>query len=435
MSNDTAPCFSTGRVLRSVLIIVAATLASGFFSAVMINAGYMSSWIEEVCGLDAAAASFFPSMARLASIAAIPVFGALALKISPNRILLFSAAACTAGLFGMFFFPTIPGLIICYVLLFGLGSSGVGYTIMFGALLTIIDKKAAAVAAGAVSCCGSAVSIFLFPAIFGITASLPADSVFLILGTAGLITLPLIFFISKQKKVLPDEVLPDEISDAAGPEKKEEETEKLSLISVAKELLTCKLFYLLLPFFFLCGICENVAYSALPWYFQLEFGTSGTLALSFYGAVFVAGALTCGLVITRFKSKMLLLAAVFAVITLIFSPLVSPQTIPAVIILLIPATLAAAAIGPLLSMTVVDMSGAAKFTAFFSILYVIKKIGSTVEPTIAGICKVLSPDVFMMNPFLWIATGLAAVLAVVLGIRMMRQKKSEAENGGGKLQG
>lgn len=93
---------------------------------------------------------------------------------------------------------------------------------MFGALLTIIDKKAAAVAAGAVSCCGSAVSIFLFPAIFGITASLPADSVFLILGTAGLITLPLIFFISKQKKVLPDEVLPDEISDAAGPEKKEE---------------------------------------------------------------------------------------------------------------------------------------------------------------------------------------------------------------------
>ncbi|HJJ59907.1 MAG TPA: MFS transporter [Methanocorpusculum sp.] len=435
MSNDTAPCFSTGRVLRSVLIIVAATLASGFFSAVMINAGYMSSWIEEVCGLDAAAASFFPSMARLASIAAIPVFGALALKISPNRILLFSAAACTAGLFGMFFFPTIPGLIICYVLLFGLGSSGVGYTIMFGALLTIIDKKAAAVAAGAVSCCGSAVSIFLFPAIFGITASLPADSVFLILGTAGLITLPLIFFISKQKKVLPDEVLPDEISDAAGPEKKEEETEKLSLISVAKELLTCKLFYLLLPFFFLCGICENVAYSALPWYFQLEFGTSGTLALSFYGAVFVAGALTCGLVITRFKSKMLLLAAVFAVITLIFSPLVSPQTIPAVILLLIPATLAAAAIGPLLSMTVVDMSGAAKFTAFFSILYVIKKIGSTVEPTIAGICKVLSPDVFMMNPFLWIATGLAAVLAVVLGIRMMRQKKSEAENGGGKLQG
>ena len=430
MSNDTAPCFSTGRVLRSVLIIVAATLASGFFSAVMINAGYMSSWIEEVCGLDAAAASFFPSMARLASIAAIPVFGALALKISPNRILLFSAAACTAGLFGMFFFPTIPGLIICYVLLFGLGSSGVGYTIMFGALLTIIDKKAAAVAAGAVSCCGSAVSIFLFPAIFGITASLPADSVFLILGTAGLITLPLIFFISKQKKVLPDE-----ISDAAGPEKKEEETEKPSLISVAKELLTCKLFYLLLPFFFLCGICENVAYSALPWYFQLEFGTSGTLALSFYGAVFVAGALTCGLVITRFKSKMLLLAAVFAVITLIFSPLVSPQTIPAVIILLIPATLAAAAIGPLLSMTVVDMSGAAKFTAFFSILYVIKKIGSTVEPTIAGICKALSPDVFMMNPFLWIATGLAAVLAVVLGIRMMRQKKSEAENGGGKLQG
>lgn len=401
----------------------------------MINAGYMSSWIEEVCGLDAAAASFFPSMARLASIAAIPVFGALALKMSPNRILLFSAAACTAGLFGMFFFPTIPGLIICYVLLFGLGSSGVGYTIMFGALLTIIDKKAAAVAAGAVSCCGSAVSIFLFPAIFGITASLPADSVFLILGTAGLITLPLIFFISKQKKVLPDEVLPDEISDAAGPEKKEEETEKLSLISVAKELLTCKLFYLLLPFFFLCGICENVAYSALPWYFQLEFGTSGTLALSFYGVVFVTGALTCGLVITRFKSKMLLLAAVFAVITLIFSPLVSPQTIPAVILLLIPATLAAAAIGPLLSMTVVDMSGAAKFTAFFSILYVIEKIGSTVEPTIAGICKALSPDVFMMNPFLWIATGLAAVLAVVLGIRMMRKKKSEAENGGGKLQG
>ena len=367
MSNDTAPCFSTGRVLRSVLIIVAATLASGFFSAVMINAGYMSSWIEEVCGLDAAAASFFPSMARLASIAAIPVFGALALKISPNRILLFSAAACTAGLFGMFFIPTIPGLIICYVLLFGLGSSGVGYTIMFGALLTIIDKKAAAVAAGAVSCCGSAVSIFLFPAIFGITASLPADSVFLILGTAGLITLPLIFFISKQKKVLPDEVLPDEISDAAGPEKKEEETEKLSLISVAKELLTCKLFYLLLPFFFLCGICENVAFSALPWYFQLEFGTSGTLALSFYGAVFVAGALTCGLVIAKFKSKMLLLAAVFAVITLIFSPLVSPQTIPAVILLLIPATLAAAAIGPLLSMTVVDMSGAVTFTALVRI--------------------------------------------------------------------
>ena len=435
-SRATSPRFSTGRLLRSVLIIISAAMASGFFQSILMNTGYMASWIEQICGLGAAAAGLFPTVAEIVSIVSILICGILALKIPLSRIFFAGAAACIAGLFGMYFFPSVPGLIIFYVILFGLGTSGVAYTIIFGALLAILDKKYAAAAAGVLSCCGTGVSIFLFPLVTGITASLPVRSVFLILGIAGLCTLPLFYIIAKQKKSPAgspaDADTAEESGDSAESEALMDSTEKISLKSVAKELLTSKLFYMLCLFFFLYGICDRVAFASIPWFFQLEFGTSGAFALSFFDIVYVAGAVACGLMITKFKSKMLFLGVMFAVLAFIFSPVVSPETMTAVVIILVPAALAVAAVGPLLSLTVADIAGAAKFSAVYGLLYVIKQTGAAAEAALAGLGKSLFPDVYNINPFLWVAAAAAAFLAILYGIRMMRQKKIEAE--GGKLQ-
>ena len=424
MTNETAPRVSKGTLLRSVLIILAAALASGFFTSVLLNTGYMASWIEEICGLDAAAASLFPTACKLVNIASTFICGILALKIPFSRIFFAGAAACITGFFGMYIFPSVPGLIIFYVILFGFGSAGVAYTIIFGALLSILEKKYAAAAAGVLSCCGTATSIYLYPLLTGLTESIPVHYIFLILGVAGLCTLPLLFIIARQKKSPAGSQ-----ADTDTPEESKDSAEKISLKSVAKELLTNKLFYVLCLFFFLYGICDNAAFASIPWLFQLEFGTSGALALSFFDIVYVAGAVICGLVITKFKSKMIFLGVLFAVIALIFSPAVSPETLMAIIIILIPAGLAIAALGPLLSLTVADITGAAKFSAVFGLLYVIKQTGAAAESALAGLGKSLFPDVFNINPFLWIAAAVAAFLAILYGIRMMRQKKNRTGNG------
>lgn len=402
--------------VHSVLLILSAVFLVGLITAVYLNAGYLADWISAASGIEYSTITILQTAMLLVNLVTIPFCGALTLRFSDFKLFVGGFVLCIAGILGMFFFPSLPGLIIFYVIMFGFGSAVSGYSIALSVILPLIGEKFAGVASAALISCGNAVSLFLFPILQGFVLSAPDGWVFLILAIIGLCLMPLLFYIFKRRQV-------SGVSGGAAAKK-----EGVKLRSLAKEVFTSPRFYLLCFLSFSFGAVAtspsgNMIHS-LEVYFNVG-SLEGSLYLSLFSFIYVVSGIVCGIFVARIHAKMLYMGISFLIIAalhmtqLFWLPLVST------IIFVFCIAFVLGAISPGCALITREWVGAAKFAAVYSPIYLMLRFGGIFSTFFGGMEYALeySFDVLLsIGEILMIA---AATFAIVVGIRDFRKRKQE----------
>ena len=409
--------------VHSILVIVAGVLLLGLLTAVYLNAGYMADWIRSLTGLEFGTITILQTAMLVVNLITIPFCGALTLKISGFKLFILGYCLCIAGIFGMLLIPNLAGLIICYVLLFGFGSAISGYAIALSVILPVISEKHAGIAAAALISCGNCISLVLFPILQGVNQVIPGGPVFLILGLLGLCFLPLFFYIFSRKKRAESEA-----AMMAAAEKPK--TESFSLRSIAKEIFTSGHFYLLCLLSFTFGFVGTAPSGSFIHILETGYdvgAVDASLSLSLFSLIYVVSGIIFGILISKIKFKMLYAGAIFAGIAILhFICFGLDMPAAAVITMTFMFGFALGALSPSISLLTRDWIGAARFAAVYSIVYLMLRFGGIVSTFIGGMDYANDPTYQFLTLFLFaqVIIVIAAVLALIAGIREVRRRKS-----------
>ncbi|MDO5847569.1 MAG: MFS transporter [Methanocorpusculum sp.] len=405
--------------VHSILVIVAGVLLLGLLTAIYLNAGYMADWVRHSTGLDYSIITVLQTAMLIVNLVTIPFCGALTLKFSGFKLFIFGYLLCIAGIFGMFLFSSVAGLIIFYVLLFGFGSAIAGYAIVLSVVLPLISEKFAGIAAATLISCGNCISLIFFPILQQFDSQNPGGQVFLILGVAGLCLLPLFFYIFSQKRKVTT------ASPAAAAAKKE----SVTLRSLAREIFTSRRFYLLcflaVSLGIVCTEPNGILLDCMEIYFGLSANTA-SLYLSLFSLVFVISGIAMGYLVPKLKSKILYAAVCFLVIAAVFALfLVDIPFIMWLVVVLILGFMFGA-VSPTFSLMTREWTGPVKFAAVFSIIYLMMRLGGIFGIFLGGIEYALTEELVITTLVTECILVVAAAAAVVAAVRETRRKKVDS---------
>lgn len=165
----------SGLFFRSVILIVLAALLLGFIHALYMNTGFIGNWMGVLSGLDSLTITTIETGMTIAHILSLLLCGFLSLRYPCIKILRAGVLLSILGIFGMYAFPSLPGYIICYGLLFGSGTAAAGYAVMFIVVTPLLQERYVGLAAGVLCCCGNGFSTFLLPILENILQNLPSQ--------------------------------------------------------------------------------------------------------------------------------------------------------------------------------------------------------------------------------------------------------------------
>lgn len=279
-------------IFQIIIVVAAAGLIHGVMQGVHDNYGIMMTGLIPVTGLDYAQISFCIGTGALVYGLAQPFLGMLAIKKSNAFVILLGITFTIIGLIATPLCKSFFMLFLFFGLLLPLGTTGLCFGIVMGAITPILGERRAAIVSGIVQASAGIGDALMSPGLqamitnFGIRTSMSAITL------PFLVMVPVVLWLGKENR-----------SNALEP--KDETLKNESLSSILRSALHDRDYRLLVIGFSTCGFNMSIIESHLFSQY-LSYGISGetaSLTLTVYGIATMLGAVLVGFLCSKFRMK------------------------------------------------------------------------------------------------------------------------------------
>ncbi len=300
------------------LLILAASAILMLTMAARLTTGLFLSPINSATGLGVASISLAMAVGQFMWGASQPIFGAVADKWGPARVIVLGGVMLAAGLAATPFVSSQWGLMLTLGVLSAAGAGAGSFSILIGATAQRLPAERRPFAAGFINAGGSFGQFIFSPLVQVVIQAFGWVAAMFSLAATTLLTIPLAFLMKGKAPA------PVAAAGAAGAPAVDE----FSLGRQVREALRDKSYLCLHAGFFTCGFHIAFLVTHLPGEVALcglPAGVSAT-ALGLIGLFNIAGSLTVGALGQRYRMKWLLAAIYGGRAVMIALYLVAPKT-------------------------------------------------------------------------------------------------------------
>ena len=300
------------------LLILAASAILMITMGARLTTGLFLSPLNTATGLGVATISFALAVGQFMWGASQPVFGAIADKYGPARVIVLGALLLAGGLAATPFVESEWGLLLTMGVLSAAGAGAGSFSILIGATAQRLPASRRPFASGFINAGGS-FGQFVFSPLMQVLIAGPGWIVaMLTMAATTLLTIPLAWLMRGKKNVATPSVAAAGAAPIVG----------TSLTSQLREALRDRSYLLLHAGFFTCGFHIAFLVTHLPGEVALcglPVGVAGT-ALGLIGLFNIAGSLAAGALSTRYRMKNLLALMYASRAVIIALYLLAPKT-------------------------------------------------------------------------------------------------------------
>jgi predicted MFS family arabinose efflux permease len=278
------------------LLILSASAILMLTMAARLTTGLFLSPINTATGLGIASISLAMAVGQFMWGASQPIFGAVADKWGPARVIVLGAVLLAVGLAATPFVKTQWGLMLTLGVLSASGAGAGSFSILIGATAQRLPPERRPFAAGFVNAGGSFGQFVFSPLVQAVIQSFGWVAAMISLAATTLLTIPLAWFMRGQK------------APAQGSAAKSTAADEIGLGRQVRLALRDKSYLCLHAGFFTCGFHIAFLVTHLPGEVALCGLPAGVsaVALGLIGLFNIAGSLTVGALGQRYRMKWLL---------------------------------------------------------------------------------------------------------------------------------
>lgn len=363
----------SSHIFRSLILVAAACIIFGIMQGVHDNYGIMMRGLMISTGISYAFISFSIGVGALLYGLAQPFLGMLALKKSNAFVILLGIICMAAGLIVTPFCRSEWTLFIFFGLLLPLGTAGLCFGIVMGAITPFFDEKQAAFISGIVQASAGIGDALMSPALQHMSDYFGIQVAMTVIALPFFVMVPIALWLGIMGKKETDG------EDASH--------ENYALIPMLKEALKNRTYRLIVISFSTCGFNMSIIESHL--YSQYTIGgipnAAASLTLTVYGITTMIGAVGAGYLGTRFKLKNVLGSVyalrVFISLGFLLLPVTTPLAFAASALL----GLCGDATVPPTSSIVSRTFGARKMAVLYGFAFIGHQFGAFLSATLGGI--------------------------------------------------
>ncbi|MGX4642319.1 MFS transporter [Massilia sp. SYSU DXS3249] len=300
------------------LLILAASAILMITMGARLTTGLFLSPLNTATGLGVATISFALAVGQFMWGASQPIFGAIADKYGPARVIVLGALLLAGGLAATPFVESEWGLLLTMGVLSAAGAGAGSFSILIGATAQRLPASRRPFASGFINAGGS-FGQFVFSPLMQVLIAGPGWIIaMLTMAATTLLTIPLAWLMRGKKSVATASVAAAGAAPIVG----------ISLTSQLREALRDRSYLLLHAGFFTCGFHIAFLVTHLPGEVALcglPVGVAGT-ALGLIGLFNIAGSLAAGALSTRYRMKNLLALMYASRAVIIALYLLAPKT-------------------------------------------------------------------------------------------------------------
>lgn len=305
---------------RSIwLLILAASAIMMITMGARLTTGLFLSPINTATGLGVASISFVMAVAQLMWGAAQPVFGAVADKYGPGRVIALGGVMLAAGTAATPFVDSQIGLLLAMGILSAAGAGAGSFSILIGATAQRLPPERRAFASGFINAGGSFGQFVFAPLMGAIIAGAGWIWAMLTMAATTLLTIPLAWPLRGKRVAQPAAAA---IASAAAP------APTITLGQQLRQALRDRSYICLHLGFFTCGFHIAFLVTHLPGEValcSLPASVSAT-SLALIGLFNIAGSLSAGALASRYRMKSLLVWIYASRAVIIALYLLAPKT-------------------------------------------------------------------------------------------------------------
>jgi MFS family permease len=295
------------------LLILAASAILMITMGARLTTGLFLSPINTATGLGVASISFAMAIGQFMWGASQPVFGAVADKYGPGRVIVFGAVLLAAGLAATPFVTSQWGLMLTLGILSAAGAGAGSFSILIGATAQRLPAARRPFASGFINAGGSFGQFVFSPLLQAVIGAAGWAQAMLLMAGTTLLTIPLAWTMRGKP--------PADSTTASG-------AAPIALGQQVRQALRNPSYLCLHAGFFTCGFHIAFLVTHLPGEIALcglPAGVAGT-TLGLIGLFNIAGSLVVGALATRYRMKSLLVALYTARALLVVFYLLAPKT-------------------------------------------------------------------------------------------------------------
>lgn len=298
-------------------LILAASAILMITMGARLTTGLFLSPINSATGLGVASISFAMAIGQFMWGASQPVFGAVADKYGPARVIVLGAVLLAAGLAATPFVSSEWGLMLTLGILSAAGAGAGSFSILIGATAQRLPAARRPFASGFINAGGSFGQFVFAPLMQVLIAGPGWILAMLTMAATTLLTIPLAWFMRGKRTPAPS------VAAAGAPP-----VVGMTLTEQLRQAMRDRSYLFLHAGFFTCGFHIAFLVTHLPGEVALcglPVGVAGT-ALGLIGLFNIAGSLTAGALSTRYRMKNLLALMYASRAVIIGIYLLAPKT-------------------------------------------------------------------------------------------------------------
>jgi len=302
------------------MLILAASAILMITMGARLTTGLFLSPINTSTGLGVATISFAMAIAQLMWGASQPVFGAIADKYGPARVIVIGGVMLAAGTAATPFVSSEWGLILTMGIVSAAGAGAGSFSILIGATAQRLPAERRAFASGFINAGGSFGQFVFAPLMQAIIASAGWVIAMLTMAATTLLTIPLALGMRGKK--------PAPLAVAASPASVAPSAPGMTLTEQLRQAMRDRSYLCLHLGFFTCGFHIAFLVTHLPQEVALcglSAGVSAT-ALALIGLFNIAGSLAAGALASRYRMKSMLAVIYGSRAIIIVAYLLAPKT-------------------------------------------------------------------------------------------------------------
>jgi len=302
------------------MLILSASAILMITMGARLTTGLFLSPINTSTGLGVATISFAMAIAQLMWGVSQPVFGAIADKYGPAKVIVIGGVMLAAGTAATPFVSSEWGLIFTMGLLSAAGAGAGSFSILIGATAQRLPAERRAFASGFINAGGSFGQFVFAPLMQAIIASAGWVIAMLTMAATTLLTIPLALGMRGKK--------PAPLAVAASPASVAPSAPAMTLTEQLRQATRDRSYLCLHLGFFTCGFHIAFLVTHLPQEVALcglSAGVSAT-ALALIGLFNIAGSLAAGALASRYRMKSMLAVIYGSRAVIIVAYLLAPKT-------------------------------------------------------------------------------------------------------------
>ena len=321
-ANPTPPFDPSPRAAWTLILVASAIMM--ITMGARLTSGLFLSPLNTATGLGVASISFVMAVAQLMWGAAQPVFGAVADKYGPGRVIALGGLMLAAGTAATPFVDSQWALLLTMGFLSAAGAGAGSFSILIGATAQRLPAERRAFASGFINAGGSFGQFVFAPLMGAIIAGAGWIWAMLTMAAATLLTIPLAWPLRGRKAAAASPVSPA----GAAPAASQPAPPSVSLGQQLRQAMRDRSYICLHLGFFTCGFHIAFLVTHLPGEVALcglPASVSAT-ALALIGLFNIAGSLGAGMLASRYRMKSLLFWIYASRAVLVGIYLLAPKT-------------------------------------------------------------------------------------------------------------